>query len=102
MPLAQAPRAVARIAPLALPPHSLHERCRPAIKFRVILRSPRGLLAFQKTQQLAALNFLASRLQQKSAAPARPHQIIDFLQQIAGDQDVCSLCACHMCLISVP
>jgi len=93
MPLAQAPRAVARIAPLALPPHSLHEHCRPAIKFRVILRSPRGLLAFQKTQQLAA---------QKSAAPARPHQIIDFLQQIAGDQDVCSLCACHMCLISVP
>lgn len=73
-----------------------------ACQFGMILRFPGGLFTLQKPQQLAALYFLPGSLEQKGATPARPYQIINFPQQIAGDQDVCSLCACHMCIISVP
>jgi hypothetical protein len=45
---------------------------------------------------------LACGFQQKSTASTRPHQIVDFPQEIARNQNVRSLCVCHMCISSVP
>src|ERR1700691_2734014 len=67
----------------------------------MILCAPRGMLALQKPQQLAALNFLAGCLQQERAAAARPYQLVDLPQQISGNQNVRPMCACHMCIRSV-
>ena len=96
------PAFALRAASLTLPAQPPHPRSGAARQFGMIPRFPSGMFTLQKPQQLAALYFLPGGLEQKGAAPARPYQIIDFLQEIAGDQDVCSLCACHMCVISVP
>ena len=104
MPPSQIARAilpVAGLALIALLTQLPHPRCRAALKFRVIFGSPGGLLALQKMQQLAAPHLLAGRFQQKGATPTRPHQGIDFPQQIARNQNVCPLCALHMCIVSV-
>ena len=68
----------------------------------MVFRCPSGLLALQKMQQLPALHFLAGGLQQKSAAAARAYQSVDFPQKVTGNQNVRSLCAFHMCILSVP
>jgi hypothetical protein len=71
-------------------------------QFWMAVRCPRRIFTVQKVEQFPSLHLLAGSLEQESGAAARPNQGIDFLQQVAGDQDVRSLCACHMCISSVP
>jgi hypothetical protein len=42
------------------------------------------MATLQETQKFPPLHFLPGSLQQKSAAPARPYQGIDFPEKIAG------------------
>jgi hypothetical protein len=88
----------APIGPFALLPQLLHIHSRPAFQFRVIFCLPGGSITLKKAQELAALHFLPCRLEKESATPARTDQIVDLPQQIAGNKDVCSLCACHVCI----
>jgi len=45
----------------------------------------------QERQKAAAAQLGACRLDQKGAAATRPDHLIDFMEEIVGENDMCSL-----------
>lgn len=66
---------------------------------RVVL--PDWFLAFQESKKFPAADFVASGFDQETASPARADQRVDFLEQIVGQQDVCTVCGHNMYTCSV-
>jgi hypothetical protein len=52
---------------------------------------PRRLIVAKKRQETAAMQFSPCGLDQKRATATRSYEGIDFLNQIMGKDDMCSL-----------